>query len=320
MTRILRDNDGLITVGQLRQLAFTARELRGLMAHGDLRQLHRGVYVDGRCPVSDHAHLKAALLAFPDKCNVWLSGHAAAAGWGLDALSLPRLEVTVVGSSTPNNRPGLIVRSARRSPALSEVRSKRGLRLSSVPRLLIESAARGVTPDALHVLIEQAVRRGLLDVRDLATTLERHRGDRGTAAVKRVCEEYLPHTDRKSGLERAFDRWLLSHPEIPAPERNVRIGPWEIDCHWPDRQLALELDGRAYHTVVAEIERDRRKDAWLQAHGLRILRVTGSRFERDRPGVYRDLTALMAAGAGATQRAERDALISRGGPIARRAG
>ena len=57
----------------------------------------------------------------------------------------------------------------------------------------------------------------------------------------------------------------------------------------------LELDGRAYHTVVEEIERDRRKDAWLQARGIRVLRVTDSRFKRDRPGVYRDLTALLAA-------------------------
>ena len=93
-----------------------------------------------------------------------------------------------------------------------------------------------------------------------------------------------------------FDRWLLGHPEIPEPQRNLRLGPWEIDCYWPEHELALELDGRPYHTVIDDIERDRRKDAWLQRHGIRILRVTDSRFRRDKPGVYRDLTALLAVG------------------------
>ena len=58
--------------------------------------------------------------------------------------------------------------------------------------------------------------------------------------------------------------------------------------------LVLELDGRSYHTTMAEIERDRRKDAWLQSHGQLILRVTDGRFRRDKPGVYRDLAAMLA--------------------------
>ncbi len=116
----------------------------------------------------------------------------------------------------------------------------------------------------------------------------------GTVQVHKTCEEYLPHLDRKSKLERAFDRWLAKHPEIPPPQRNIKLAFWEIDCYWPEHRLALELDGRPYHTVVEDIERDRRKDAWLQVHGNLILRVTDSRFRRDKPGVYRDLTTMLA--------------------------
>ena len=99
----------------------------------------------------------------------------------------------------------------------------------------------------------------------------------------------------KVGLERAFDRWLTKHPEIPPPQRNIKLGFWEIDCYWPEHDLALELDGRPYHTVIEDIERDHRKDIWLQANRKRILRVTDSRFKRDKTGVHRDLTVLPSA-------------------------
>ena len=109
-----------------------------------------------------------------------------------------------------------------------------------------------------------------------------------------ACQDYLPQHRRKSGLERSFDRWLSGHPEIPQPQRNVFLGPWEIDCYWPEQRLALELDGRRYHIVVKEIERDRRKDAWLQIHGIHILRVTDSRWRHDKRGVHGDLMAMLA--------------------------
>lgn len=294
MTRALRRNSGLITRSELTNLGFSHAEIVGLVQHGELRHLHRGVYADGRIRLSDHAYLRAALHAFPSKRTNWLSGPAAVMGWKLEPVSLPRLEVTVVAKATPRRRPGLLVRSVRSPPHPSELRVRNGLRLSSIPRMLIECSAPGADTEQLHRLIEQAVRRNLLDIPDLAATLDRNLGHRGTASVRRACAEYLPHTDRKSGLERAFDRWLTTHPEIPLPDRNIRLGPWEIDCYWPAQGLVLELDGRPYHTVIEDMERDNRKNIWLQTQVLRFLRVTDSRFKRDKAGVHRDLTALLA--------------------------
>jgi hypothetical protein len=293
MTRALLQNHGLITRSQLVRLGFAHAEIVGFVEHGDLRRLHRAVYADGRAPLTDHAILKASLLAFAGR-NVWLSGQAASMGWGLEAVSVPRLEVTVVASSTPGPRQGLTVRSVRSAPHPSELRTRNNLRVSSVARMLIECAAGGADAEQLHTLIEQAVRRNLLEIPDLAATLERNLRHAGTLAVKRTCEEYLPRTDRKSGLERAFDRWLTKHPEIPPPERNIKLGPWEIDCYWSQQGLVLELDGRPYHTVIEDIERDNGKNTWLQVNGKRILRVTDSRFRRDKAGVHRDLTAMLA--------------------------
>src|SRR5579884_1278215 len=123
LTRRLRANSGLVTRRELEALGFTQREVTGLLAHGDLRRLHRGVFADGRAPLSDRAHLKAALLAL--RGERWLSGHAAAAGWGLELPSLIGIEVTVVASCTPTRR-GLRITRTSRPPHPSELVTRNG--------------------------------------------------------------------------------------------------------------------------------------------------------------------------------------------------
>jgi hypothetical protein len=293
MTRVLRENGGVISVRSLRAIGFTADEVAGFVSHGDLKRLHRGVYADGRNRLTDDGHLRAALIAVEGEA--WLAGSTAAAVWGLQAISLARIEICVVASSTPRHR-GLLVRRVSASPQRSEIKVRRGLRLSSVERLLLE-VARDAGRNELEALIDAAVRRGLLNFTELETTLGRHHREPGSGRLKRALTGYRPMPRRKSGLEESFDRWLRSHPEIPEPERNVKFGGrWELDCYWREQRLALELDGRPYHIVVRDIERDRRKDAWLQRHGLRVLRVTDLRWRIDRSGVHSDLMALLALG------------------------
>jgi len=291
---MLRQNGGVTTLRELERLGFSYKEVCGFVAHGDLRRLQRGVYADGRAPLQDRTFFRAALLAVGS--GAWLPGRTAAMAQGLEAPSLARIEVAVVASSTPK-RQGLRITRVSTPPDPSEIRTVKGLRVSSVPRLLIEVAAAGGTKDDLNRLIDAAVGRNRLDVHDLAATINRHTGERGTVALKQICEEYLPRQDRKSGLERSFDRYLAKHPEIPDPQRNIHLGPFEIDCYWPEHQLALELDGRPYHTIIEDIDRDRRKDTWLQAHSIQILRVTDSRWKRDKQGVHCDLNTLLTIGA-----------------------
>jgi hypothetical protein len=290
MTRAMRTNQGVISIAQLHRLGFSRHDLEGLVAHGDLRRLHRGVYADGRAALRDDAYFNAALLAVGS--GAWLAGDTAAMAMGFTPVSLTDIEVAVVASSTPKHA-GLLIRRMVHLPHPSEIRTLRGLRVSSVPRLLIEVAAGDATVEYLHQLLEAAVRRSLLNVGELAATLDRNAGRRGVRRVKAACAAYLPSPGRKSPLEQKFDRWLVTHPEIPQPQRNVRLGPWEIDCYWPTERLALELDGRAYHIAAADFERDRLKDAWLQRNAIRILRVTHRRWRADRSGVHRDLATML---------------------------
>ncbi len=64
---------------------------------------------------------------------------------------------------------------------------------------------------------------------------------------------------------------------------------WELDCYWPEHKLAVELDGRNYHTAVKDMERDRYKDTQLLLLGIRPVRITELRFELEPGRILADL-------------------------------
>jgi len=116
----------------------------------------------------------------------------------------------------------------------------------------------------------------------------------GTNKVRRACDEYLPHPGRKSGLERSFDRWLTRHPEIPSRNATSTSGTGRSTA--TGRRTSWPWNWTAALTTPSSrtSKRDNRKNTWLQAHGIRILRVTDSRWRRDKKGVHHDLTTLLA--------------------------
>jgi very-short-patch-repair endonuclease len=57
-------------------------------------------------------------------------------------------------------------------------------------------------------------------------------------------------------------------------ETNVRLGPYEVDLLWRAERLIVEVDGFRFHSSRAAFERDRLRDAELQANGFRVIRVT----------------------------------------------
>ncbi len=54
----------------------------------------------------------------------------------------------------------------------------------------------------------------------------------------------------------------------------MKIGPYEVDLLWREERLVVEVDGYAFHSTRSAFERDRARDADLQARGLRVLRFT----------------------------------------------
>lgn len=281
---------GVISLEQLLDCGLSYQQVQRLAARGHLHRIHRGVFAVGHRRLVDQAHLTAALLA----CGpaAFLSHRTAAAVWGLRVVAVRAIEVT---TPTGGPRRGLIVHRPSVEVPAAEVTTRNGLRVSTVARTLVELARRE-KPRELDRLITQAARTGVLDVAEVEGVLARHARRPGIVRLRRAFAAYRPGPDRKSELEHAFDRLLAQHPDIPPPLRNVTIDGWEIDCYWPRQRLALELDGRPYHVAVADMEKDRVKDARLLAMDIRPMRITDRRLELDARGALRDLRALLQLG------------------------
>lgn len=291
---IAHAQDGVISLEQLFGLGLTYAEVRWRVAKGWLHPLHRGVFAVGHTKLTARARLRGALMTLGP--TAFLAGRTAVADYGLRTLNLHAIEVAVVSGTNPK-RDGLIVHRTRKQPHRSEVRTRYGLRVSSVPRALIDLSKRE-TPIELMRLITEGVRKGCLDLTAMEEALERHERQPGIALLKDVYCRYRPGPDRKSELERAFDAYAATDPRIPPYVKNVRMGPYEFDCYWQQRGLLLELDGRPYHRALEDMDNDRAKDIWAQRHLLMPMRITDFRWEYERATAVEDLLALLAIGAG----------------------
>lgn len=62
-------------------------------------------------------------------------------------------------------------------------------------------------------------------------------------------------------------------------------GPYRIDIALPDYGLAIECDGKAYHSTPEQKRHDRRKDNYLRKHGWSVMRFKGSQINGQMPKV-----------------------------------
>lgn len=54
----------------------------------------------------------------------------------------------------------------------------------------------------------------------------------------------------------------------------MRVRGYEVDFLWREERLVVEIDGYVFHSSRSAFERDRRRDADLQASGFSVMRVT----------------------------------------------
>jgi very-short-patch-repair endonuclease len=136
--------------------------------------------------------------------------------------------------------------------------------------------------------------RQLTSRRDLLSLLARHGRRRGSPEIRRFLE-----VDQHAQLTRsqAEERFLalVRAAQLPMPDVNLRIGPIEVDFLWRQERLVVEVDGFRFHASRAAFERDRLRDAELQAGGLRVMRVTWRQLTREREATLARVARALVA-------------------------
>jgi very-short-patch-repair endonuclease len=156
-------------------------------------------------------------------------------------------------------------------------------------RTLLDLAARYSHHALLRALAEVEFHHDVLPA-DIERTLRR--GHPGSANLRAALKAHAPgHGRTKSELERSFRR-LLIRRGIELPRRNEPVGPWTVDCLWPDRRVAVELDGRQ-HERPHQADSDDDRDLWLRRHGYVTRRYGKRQIDNQPDDVIADLAAAL---------------------------
>jgi predicted transcriptional regulator of viral defense system len=274
----------VVSAAQLAQMGFDRNAVDYRVRRGRLFVIHRGVYALGRAGLTRHGHAMAAVLA---------CGPTAVASHHL---------ATALHEFLPSwpNEPEITVTTQRRSRAGIYVHTSRSLAPAQTTRrenIPVTSPARTIV-DLADVAGERTIERALAEAEALrqltrsalAAELLRTPGRRGTAIIRELLRKsHLNRTKRE--LEEAFIVFI-DDTGFPRPKTNARVAGYEVDAIWRDQQLIAELDSWQFHGTRDAFERDRVRDAKLQAHGYRIVRITWRRLEQ-RSELEADLGVLL---------------------------
>jgi len=79
---------------------------------------------------------------------------------------------------------------------------------------------------------------------------------------------------------RLWSRLRQRVPGQPVFRRQHPVGPYVLDFYCASARLAIELDGIS-HDMGDRPQRDLDRDAWLEAHGIKVVRIAVSELPRD---------------------------------------
>ena len=163
--------------------------------------------------------------------------------------------------------------------------------MTSVARTLFDSAE-FVGTKQLESAWEEADRLKLLQLGEVERVCERGYGRRALKPIRRLLAAARAPIVTRSPLEADFEAFCRTH-RLPIPAFNTEVIGYEVDALWPAERLAAELDSWEFHQHRAAFERDRARDAALQAAGYRTIRITHRRLHHEAATVAKQLRALL---------------------------
>jgi hypothetical protein len=285
MATLAEEQYGVVSIGQLDELGYPARTVKEMINTGRLHPVYRGVYAVGHRGVSRHSRCSAAVLSCGE--GALLSHRSAAWLWGLTKRFALPIEVTA--ASPRRTRESILMHSAEALVEDDRAKHER-VPVTAVPRTLLDFAA--VDPWFLSQALDNAHRLGLLDLFALDALLTRSRGFRGVARLRTALEIHRSAAFTRSGLERRFLE-LVRRADLPLPSMNLYIEGHELDAYWRDERFAVELDTYDYHGSPQAFEADRVRQEKLKLAGIEMVRITGTRMDREPKAVATQLHRLL---------------------------
>jgi predicted transcriptional regulator of viral defense system len=169
--RIAEPQAGYFTAAQAAHAGFSWERLSYYAGHGRFRRVTKGIYRLVHFPASPFEDLFKAWLRCGPRSVI--SHDSALAVYNLSDLIPGEVHVTVPRSSS-RRRPGIRLHTSKLRP--SDVKTRDGLRVTTVPRTIADIAAAGLAEEHVRQSIREALHRGLTDPKSLLAETLRRKG------------------------------------------------------------------------------------------------------------------------------------------------
>ena len=250
---------GVVTLAELGACGLSREQVSLRVRSGRLHRLYRGVYAVGHTSLT----LEGRFLAAVKACGpgAVLSHLCAAILLGLTDPFERLVDVTIEGTST-RTHPGIRAHRTRFLDA-RDVTRHRGVP-TTTPLRTLHDCARDTTREGLARLIRRAQALHHVNVRQLASS---------PRLAPLVATGPAP---TRSEFEDVLLDLVLTTFEAPDVNPKLTIAGRTVrpDLRWAAQRLCVEADSRTWHAGELAQIADAERQALLEAHGERVLRVT----------------------------------------------
>ncbi len=278
--RVLARQQSLITTTQASDVGIGRKRCQRLVDSGVWERLDLGVYGPTGVPLTWRRRLMLGLLLAPEGS---LGSHrSCAALLGVGDVTTPRPEITIPRGTTLR-RPWLVVHEST-DLVLADRRRVDGIPITG-PRRLAMDLGSVVSPSQYRQAMRGLRSAHGVQFAALLQTYLRHKrsGRNGGGALRDWLDRYVDVGGvPESHLEQVVLDALLDAGLRPVSQHWVVAGGdrYRLDLAFPDRMLAIEVDGSQHEERPARAA-DAARQAALESAGWTVVRIRSKTFTSD---------------------------------------
>jgi len=283
---------GIINASKLAEFGCSDRNIARLVERQELVTMLPGVFRSAQWPCN-RDQLLAAVCARNDAAVIGFT--TAGQEWTFRRMADHGIHVLIFHGRSPEME-GVVVHRCRRIDPVDIVQRPDGIRLTSPPRTIFDSADM-IGHEATTSVIEQVLNEKRVTFGTLTDTLQRlyhpnRPGSKTMLAVirsrpawQRALQSDLEVRVIEEMIRQGLPRPVTQHPLTLPGGRNI-----VVDFAWPSAKFAVEVDHPAWHDGSLDSHADKGRDRKLTTIGWTPTRIT----DIDVNGGLRDAVADVA--------------------------
>jgi very-short-patch-repair endonuclease len=284
VARLALRQHGAVTVAQARAAGYSDRQIEHRRRTGLWRSPYRGVLAVAGTATTFRHRAMAAILAYGPTA---VASHTTAAILlGILEDDYRSLHITLPYGKHRKARGDVVIHQAHLQKR--DIMTVDSIPVTRPERTVVDVSG-SVGERVVESILDDAIRLRLTTIPKIRERMGTPR--KGGAVLRKLLDD-REHDATQSALERMFRRKLES-TDLPKAKRQYPIGRYRVDFAWPDKKIAVELDGLGGHFSAEKARYDKRRDRAIVLAGFTPMHFAWEDVKDDWPSVEADLRAVL---------------------------